>query len=48
MMSFDPKDIENSDISDLEEKKITILKDWVNTFENKKGYPVVGKLEKKT
>ena len=47
LMSFDPKDIENADISDLEEKKITILKDWVNTFENKKGYPVVGKLEKK-
>ncbi|EJK68373.1 hypothetical protein THAOC_10451 [Thalassiosira oceanica] len=47
LMSFDPKDIENADISDLEEKKITILKDWVNTFENKKGYPVVGKLVKK-
>ena len=47
LMSFDPKDADNPDISDLEEKKIKVLKDWVSTFENKKGYPVVGKLDKK-
>ena len=47
LMSFDPKDIENTDISDLEEKKVKVLKDWVKTFEEKKGYPVVGKLDKK-
>ena len=44
LMSFDPKDAQNPDISDLDEKKIKVLNDWVNTFENKKGYPVVGKL----
>ena len=47
LMSFDPKDADNPDISDLEEKKVKVLRDWVTTFENKKGYPVVGKLDKK-
>lgn len=47
LMSFDPKDVENTDISDLEEKKVKVLKDWVKNFEEKKGYPVVGKLDKK-
>ncbi len=46
LMSFDPKDIENTDISDLDEKKVKVLMDWVKTFEEKKGYPVVGKLHK--
>eukprot|EP00578_Thalassiosira_sp_NH16_P004020 CAMPEP_0181135456 /NCGR_PEP_ID=MMETSP1071-20121207/32644_1 /TAXON_ID=35127 /ORGANISM="Thalassiosira sp., Strain NH16" /LENGTH=299 /DNA_ID=CAMNT_0023222069 /DNA_START=49 /DNA_END=948 /DNA_ORIENTATION=- len=46
LMSFDPKDVENTDISDLEETKVKVLKDWVKTFEEKKGYPVVGKLDK--
>jgi membrane-associated progesterone receptor component len=46
LMSFDPKDVENTSISDLEEKKVKVLKDWVKTFEEKKGYPVVGKLDK--
>jgi len=46
LMSFDPKDIENTDISDLDEKKVKVLMDWVKTFEEKKGYPVVGKLQK--
>ncbi|KAL9181617.1 hypothetical protein ACHAXT_010422 [Thalassiosira profunda] len=46
LMSFDPKDAENPDISDLEEKKVKVLKDWVATFEEKKGYPVVGRLDK--
>jgi len=39
--------VENTDISDLEEKKVKILKDWMKTFEEKKGYPIVGKLDKK-
>ena len=47
LMSFDPKDLENTDISDLHETKLNVLKDWVKTFEVKKGYPVVGKLDKK-
>jgi membrane-associated progesterone receptor component len=46
LMSFDPKDVENTDISDLDEKKVKVLMDWVKTFEEKKGYPVVGKLHK--
>ena len=47
LMSFDTKDAENPDISDLEEKQVKVLKDWVKTFEEKKGYPVVGKIDKK-
>ena len=46
LMSFDPNDIQNTDISDLDEKKVKVLLDWVKTFEEKKGYPVVGKLLK--
>jgi len=46
LMSFDPKDIENTDTTDLEEKQIKVLRDWVDNFKNKKGYPVVGKLSK--
>ena len=46
LMSFDPKDIENSDTGDLEEKQLKVLRDWVDNFKNKKGYPVVGKLSK--
>jgi len=46
LMSFDPADLENTDVSDLEETKIKVLNDWINTFETKKGYPVVGKLGK--
>jgi membrane-associated progesterone receptor component len=47
LMSFDPKDAENPDISDLDETKIKVLNDWIDTFENKKGYPVAGRLGKK-
>ncbi|KAL7468539.1 hypothetical protein ACHAXS_008777 [Conticribra weissflogii] len=47
LMSFDPKDVENTYIGDLEEKQVKVLMDWVKTFEEKKGYPVVGKLDKK-
>ena len=46
LMSFDPNDVENTDVSDLDEKKIKVLTDWIITFEQKKGYPVVGRLGK--
>lgn len=42
--SFDPKDVENPSIDDLEEKQLKVLADWAKTFETKKGYPIVGKL----
>lgn len=45
-MSLDDADIANSDTSDLDDKQLTILKDWVKNFEERKGYPVVGRLKK--
>lgn len=45
-MSFDPEDVQNTSVSDLEEKQKKILSDWIKTFEERKGYPVVGRLEK--
>lgn len=46
LMSLDPKDAMNPDISDLDEKKIKIMNDWIKTFEERKFYPVVGTLKK--
>ena len=43
-MSFEPEDIENPSMDDLEEKQKKILADWIKKFEQK--YPVVGKLKK--
>lgn len=45
-MSFDPADLENTSTDDLEEKQLKVLADWINTFEERKGYPIVGKLMK--
>ena len=45
-MSFDPADLENTSIDDLEEKQINVLNDWIKSFEEKKGYPIVGRLKK--
>jgi len=45
-MSFDPEDIESHDLSDLTDRQKSTLSDWIKTYENKKGYPVVGKLQK--
>ena len=45
-MSFEPEDIENTSVEDLEEKNIKILDDWIKTFADKKKYPIVGKLKK--
>jgi len=45
-MSFEEGDLENTDISDLTEKQVKVLDDWVKTFEEKKLYPIVGTLQK--
>jgi membrane-associated progesterone receptor component len=44
-MSLNPEDAKNPDISDLSEKQIKVLNDWKKTFEERKGYPIVGKLK---
>ena len=45
-MSFDPADTENTDTSDLDEKQLKTLADWIKTFQDRKGYPIVGRLGK--
>jgi len=45
-MSFDPADLENTDVSDCTEKQRKTLDDWIKTFEERKLYPIIGKLEK--
>jgi len=45
-MSFDPNDLARSEIDDLTEKQKKVLDDWINTFEGKKNYPIVGNLGK--
>jgi len=45
-MSFAPEDLDNTDISDLTEKQIKVLDDWIKTYEEKKMYPIIGRLEK--
>ena len=45
-MSFDPADTENTSIDDLEDKQKKVLEDWIKTFEERKQYPIVGRLEK--
>ena len=45
-MSFDPQDLANTNIDDLSEKQKKVLDDWIQTFEVKKGYPIVGNLGK--
>jgi membrane-associated progesterone receptor component len=44
-MSLKEEDAKNPDISDLDEKKIKVLNDWKKTFEERKSYPIVGRLE---
>uniref|UniRef100_A0A7S2YT60 Cytochrome b5 heme-binding domain-containing protein n=1 Tax=Entomoneis paludosa TaxID=265537 RepID=A0A7S2YT60_9STRA len=46
-MSLKEEDIDNSDLSDLTEKQLKTLNDWIKTYETKKGYPIVGRLGKK-
>ena len=45
-MSFDPSDTANSDTSDLTEKELKVLSDWITTFETRKNYPCVGRIQK--
>ena len=45
-MSFEPEDLDNTDISDLTDRQIGVLDDWIKTYENKKLYPIVGMLNK--
>jgi hypothetical protein len=45
-MSFDPDDLNNTRVDDLDEKQILVLQDWITTFEEKKLYPIVGRLDK--
>lgn len=46
LMSFDAADAQNSDVSDLTDKQLKVLNDWIKTFEERKGYPIVGRLGK--
>jgi membrane-associated progesterone receptor component len=46
LVSLDPKEAMNPDISDLDEKRIKVLNDWIKTFSERKKYPVVGVLGK--
>ena len=45
-MSFDPEDLSNTKTDDLDEKQVKVLNDWIKTFEERKGYPIVGKIKK--
>jgi membrane-associated progesterone receptor component len=46
LMSLDEKDLENTSLADCTEKQLGVLNDWIKTFEEKKGYPIVGRLAK--
>lgn len=45
LMSLEESDAKNPDVTDLDASKIKTLTDWINSFENKRLYPVVGRLE---
>lgn len=47
LMSLDVKDLDNNSIDDLTEKQLKTMNDWIKTFTERKGYPVVGKLDKR-
>eukprot|EP00977_Amphora_coffeiformis_P011806 scaffold2897_cov178-Amphora_coffeaeformis.AAC.11 len=46
-MSLDEADLQNPDLSDVTEKEMKVLDDWVRKFEQAKGYPIVGTFKKK-
>ncbi len=46
-MSFDPDDLANTSVEDLDDKQRQVLEDWIKTFEEKKGYPIVGRIVNK-
>lgn len=43
-MSLNDEDVASSDVSNLTEKQLATVRDWVKTFEERKLYPIVGKL----
>jgi len=45
-MSFNPEDLEDANVEDLNEKQLKVLEDWIKTYEVKKCYPIVGRLGK--
>ena len=45
LMSLDEKDLDNTSIADCTEKQIQTMNDWIKTFTERKGYPVVGRLD---
>jgi membrane-associated progesterone receptor component len=45
LMSLDIKDVENTSIADCTEKQLSVMHDWIKTFEERKKYPVVGRLK---
>lgn len=44
LMSLDDKDLEISSTQDCTEKQLGVLNDWIKTFSERKGYPIVGQL----
>jgi membrane-associated progesterone receptor component len=44
-MSLDVADLDNYSIEDFTEKETKIMNDWIKTFEERKKYPIVGKLQ---
>lgn len=46
LMSLDDDNFESAKIDDLTEKQVKTVKDWVKTFQERKQYPIVGRLEK--
>mmetsp|Transcript_22346 Transcript_22346/g.33013 ORF Transcript_22346/g.33013 Transcript_22346/m.33013 type:complete len:293 (-) Transcript_22346:235-1113(-) len=45
LMSLEESDAKNPNVTDLDASKIKTLIDWMTSFENKRFYPVVGRLE---
>jgi membrane-associated progesterone receptor component len=45
-MSLEDSALETGNVSDLTEKQINTLNDWIKTFSERKQYPVVGTLQK--
>lgn len=43
-MSFDPADLNSSDLSDLTAEELEVLKSWEKKFKTVKKYPIVGKI----
>lgn len=46
LMSLDDANLENSTTADCTEKQLKTMNDWITTFSERKGYPVVGRLQK--